>query len=674
MNYANGLVILVSLQKYFNMRNFYSKLFFLLLPAIASCQLYVGDANTNSYVYNSGEIVFVTQDVNLQGAPDQDKGNFYLRSEGQLIQGIDNSANEGDGTLSVYQTNTQNQWDYHYWTSPVGDPDKSATGNGNSGNVNFYLSDDDNGGLYKTDATSTITATPVNFTTNFNSSITSQYDFSLSSYWLYKFVATTGYGNWSKVSASNPLGAGEGFTMKGLGNGTSPTGIVPIDFRGRPNNGTINVVVANENLTLVGNPYPSAINLSFYLLSNSLPNGSDLSGCLGTYPNTYSPEAIGPNITGLAYFWESDPNVKSHYIKDYEGGYGTYSPEGSCNSTGTYEQPVFIEYDNEGQPVLDINGDPVETGVNGSTTERHFTPIGQGFFVEGATDGAVTAKNEFRVFIKESENPYSNFKSNTTSKSNSSANTEKKTTTRAGDFTLNEHGVIVLSKFRLKTLVNKSYTRALTGVMLDEATLGFDVAGDGNNVSELPSDINFLVNDRDDSYLINLFPYSIDVKLPLKVSGANEINTYEIQVSGLNFTPDESIYLHDKLTDEYHDILDESYEFELEQGTYTDRFEIVFKDAKTLDVEEVEEVKRSFNIYQNNGRAELTVLNPLQTELKEVNVFDISGRLLVSKLNEGTSEKVIIPSNAWSDGVYIVRVTTRDNIEYTKKVSVRNIK
>ena len=286
----------------------------------------------------------------------------------------------------------------------------------------------------------------------------------------------------------------------------------------------------------------------------------------------------------------------------------------------------------------------------------------------------MTAKNEFRVFIKESENPYSNFKSNTTSKSNSSANTEKKTTTRAGDFTLNEHGVIVLSKFRLKTLVNKSYTRALTGVMLDEATLGFDVAGDGNNVSELPSDINFLVNDRDDSYLINLFPYSIDVKLPLKVSGANEINTYEIQVSGLNFTPDESIYLHDKLTDEYHDILDESYEFELEQGTYTDRFEIVFKDAKTLDVEEVEEVKRSFNIYQNNGRAELTVLNPLQTELKEVNVFDISGRLLVSKLNEGTSEKVIIPSNAWSDGVYIVRVTTRDNIEYTKKVSVRNIK
>jgi len=193
-------------------------------------------------------------------------------------------------------------------------------------------------------------------------------------------------------------------------------------------------------------------------------------------------------------------------------------------------------------------------------------------------------------------------------------------------------------------------------------------------VSELPSDINFLVEGSDDAFLINLFPYDIEVKLPLKVTGSAETNTFEMQVSGLNFTPDESIYLHDKQTDEYHDILNQSYEFELEKGTYTDRFEIVFKDAKTLDVEKVEEVKRSFNIYQNNGRAELTVLNPLQTELKEITVFDISGRLLVSKINEGTNEKVVIPSSAWSDGVYIVRVTTKDNIEYSKKVSVRNIK
>ncbi|WP_073097425.1 T9SS type A sorting domain-containing protein [Leeuwenhoekiella marinoflava] len=657
------------------MRNFYSKLFFLMLPILASSQLYIGEGSSTSYVYNKGEIVFVTQDVNLQGAPDQTGGNLYLREEGQLIQGDDSSQNEGDGIASLYQVNTQNKWDYHYWTSPVGDPGKSASGNGNTGNVDFYLSDDDNGGLYKTDALNTITAYPVSFTTNFNSSITNENEFSLSSYWLYKFVATTGYGNWQKITETNPLGAGEGFTMKGLGDGTSPSGIVPIDFRGRPNNGTINVTVANNNLTLVGNPYPSAMNLSFYLLSNSLATGTSLAGCLGTYPSSYTPTAIGENITGVAYFWESDPSIKSHYIRDYEGGYGTFSPEASCNSTGTYERPVFIEYDNEGEPVLDTDGNAVETGLYGSTTERHFTPVGQGFFVNGAKSGSVTAKNEFRIFIKETENPYSQFKSNESSKKKSSSSKTIPFSQKAGEFSLNEDGVIILSKFRIKTLVNKSYTRGLTAVMLDEATLGYDIAGDGNNVSELPSDINFLVSEGNDyPFLINLFPYDIDVALPLKISGASETNTYEMQVSELNFTPDKSIYLHDKQTDEYHDILNESYEFELEKGTYTDRFEIVFKDVKTLDVEEIEEVKRSFNIYQNNGRAELTVLNPLETELKEINVFDISGRLLVSKLNEGINSKVTIPSDAWSDGIYIVRVTTRENIEYSKKVSVKNQK
>ena len=210
--------------------------------------------------------------------------------------------------------------------------------------------------------------------------------------------------------------------------------------------------------------------------------------------------------------------------------------------------------------------------------------------------------------------------------------------------------------------------------MFDSATLNKDKAMDGSNISEIATDVSFKLPDTDKPIITNVFPYDIEVKLPLKISGNNATNTYRMIISSLNFTPDESIYLHDKQTDEYHDILNQSYEFELEKGTYTDRFEIVFKDAKTLDVEKVEEVKRSFNIYQNNGRAELTVLNPLQTELKEITVFDISGRLLVSKINEGTNEKVVIPSSAWSDGVYIVRVTTKDNIEYSKKVSVRNIK
>ncbi|RXG28991.1 T9SS type A sorting domain-containing protein [Leeuwenhoekiella palythoae] len=663
------------------MRNFYSKLFFLLLPALSVGQLHIKSSTggSNAYVFNNGEIIYVNQEIGMDGNPDQTGGNLYLRNEGQLIQG-ENSSNSGTGIVSVYQENTRNAWDYHMWASPVGDPNESNPNNGNAGNARFYLDSGNGGGVYQ--VIDELDSDAATFSASYNGIAA---PLTLSTTWLYKYIATQGYSGWSKISSGNPLLPGEGFSMKGVGSGTTPTSTA-FDFRGIPNNGNIEVDVKPTQRTLVGNPYPSALNLSYYLLYNS---GQSVANCLGTYSGT--PSTGTEVITGEAFFWESDPNVQSHYLADYLGGYGTFTPLMDCTSLGEYTSPTYVMYNEDGTvrsdgPSIDTD-DPLVNEI-----ERKIAPIGQGFFVLGrdltaseqtAVDGGaplptlqVTMKNDFRVFIKETNAVYDpEFKNNSSSKGAKTAQKNgSNSSLNPGGLTYTEDGILIMPKFVLSTVVNHQYVRTLKGIMYESATLGFDRAGDGENRSSLPSDINFLLEDSDKSYLMNIFPYQIENKLALKLSGANPTNTYEIKVTDINFTPDESIYLHDKLTDEYHDILDESYEFELEQGTYTDRFEIVFKDSKTLDVEEVEEVKRSFNIYQNNGRAELTVLNPLQTELKEVNVFDISGRLLVSKLNEGTSEKVIIPSNAWSDGVYIVRVTTRDNIEYTKKVSVRNIK
>lgn len=696
-----------------------------MIPILGSAQLHIKSSTggQNAYVYNKGEILFVTQEIGMDGSPSQTGGNLYLREEGQLIQGDDTKTNSGNGILSVYQKNTRNQWDYHYWTSPVGDPGKAVSNNGNGGNTRFYVSNDDLGGLYRTDPTSTLDATPVIFTNSFNSSVTNTNNFSLSSYWLYKFVANTGYGNWGKVTSSNPLLAGEGFTMKGLGDGTGPALIVPIDFRGRPNNGTINVAVVKDNLTLVGNPYPSAMNLSFYLLSNSydsslpsedLPN---LSACKGTFSG--APTPAGNTITGLAYFWESDPNVKSHYIQDYQGGYGTFTPLLSCASTGEYSPAVFITYDNEGERVLvkrpnedengnpiyfddnnipydyipefdengkvviDENGnivyvmDPVPSGIeNNVSIPRHISPVGQGFFVEASNTGVVTAKNEFRVFVKETEeNGNSQFRNKLESKTKTKTkNYLGKSTLKAGGLTYDEQGILTMPKFRLTTHINDTYYRKLSGVMFDEATMGYDTAGDGDNVNVLPSDISFIVENSSKDVLINLFPYNSEVVLPLKITAAKESNTFDMQVLELNFEPDESIYLHDKVTDEYHDILNRSYEIKLPQGSYPDRYEITFKDFNAVNLDVEEEVKESFAVYQNNSRSELTVLNPLETELKEIDVFDITGKLLVSKLNEGSKSKVVISSSAWSDGIYIIKVITRDNVEFAKKVSVMNLK
>ncbi|MFI8379635.1 T9SS type A sorting domain-containing protein [Leeuwenhoekiella sp. NPDC079379] len=655
------------------MGKLYSYFFFLMLPILASGQLHVKSSTggQNAYIYNKGEILFVTQEIGLDGNPNQTGGNLYLRSEGQLIQGDDDKINTGTGVVSVYQKNSMNKWDYHFWTSPVGDPDNNLPlqyAGTNAGNKRFYQESNNGGGIYQPTGTEMV-SNPITFTPNYDGIITGSNQLQFSSYWLYKYVAKNGYSGYEKVSSSIDLNPGEGYTMKGIGDNTTPTAEI-IDFRGIPNNGTINVKVLPDNLTMVGNPYSSAMNLSFYLLSNSGASPETLENCLGT-SDPSSRVAVGNTINGNAYFWESDPSVKSHYLVDYEGGYGTYTP-GPCDYTGSYSPAAFVRYDNDGNEIAGS-----ATGDTGENIERHFAPVGQGFFVEGIADGLVTTKNEFRVFVKESRGNLSQFKSKI-DKSKKTSSTQKSSnvnsTLRAGSQSYDNRGYLVLPKFHLETFINNTYNRSITGIMYEGSTLNTDTAMDGFNISELATDVSFNLSDTDRAIITNYFPYDIDVKLPLKISANNELNTFNMRISDLNFITDEGIWLHDKKTDEYHDILDSSYEIELPKGIYSDRFEITFKDINAATLEIAEEVKKSFAVYQNNNRAELTVLNPLESDLKEINVFDISGRLLVSKINEGSKSKVVIPSTNWSDGIYIIKVITRDNVEFAKKVSVINMK
>ena len=61
--------------------------------------------------------------------------------------------------------------------------------------------------------------------------------------------------------------------------GTSGSGNAQrYDFRGKPNNGTIAVSVLNNKITLVRNPYPSAIDALAYI--HDTENASVISGAL----------------------------------------------------------------------------------------------------------------------------------------------------------------------------------------------------------------------------------------------------------------------------------------------------------------------------------------------------------------------------------------------------------
>ena len=376
-------------------------------------QIYVKD---NSFIFNKGTVVYAKGNLELNGA----NSNFYLRNEGQFLQGgtTPNGDNKGIGNLSIFQEGTANNFGYNYWCSPVGVPVDTA--------VNNYFQLDQ---VIKRPSDNVTSQTPT-FTSSVDGTTTNTL-LTISNRWIYKYIAQNNYSQWSYVGQSGTVLSGLGFTMKGVSGDDTLAGIGETtvnnpsgsgglndyqryDFRGKPNEGTIDIEVdaptvldQYPNSTLTGNPYPSAINLNLFLLENS---GYSINYSSGVVTNLSSPAPASGIINGNAYFWEHEKPATSHVLVQYIGGYGTYVPNNTnAFSPGTYNNASWNTYTADGTPI---------PGGGATGTERYkrmFCPVGQGFMVRGTANGFAQMKNLYRAFVKESVANNSEFNRNSTS-------------------------------------------------------------------------------------------------------------------------------------------------------------------------------------------------------------------------------------------------------------------
>jgi hypothetical protein len=585
-------------------------------------QMYVGG---NSYVYAKNTPVFIKQDLELASA----SSNFYLREDAQLLQGTSStSANKGMGSVSVYQEGTVNSFQYNYWCSPVGAPAATA------GNAAF--------GITQLMDPATVTSSnnvAILPTSNYNGTAS---PLAIAPYWIWKLPPAP-VNSWVYVGSGSTLNTGEGFTMKGT-SGTNTNSIAGVqnnsgsnqryDFRGKPNDGTISVPVGIGKLTLTGNPYPSAIDLSAFLT-----------------------DAI--NSTGVAYFWEQDKTVDSHYIADYKGGYGTFSPLGGSGN-GVYTPATFYSYDG--------SGNQVSTVGTGSSYNRRFSPIGQGFLIEGITNTTVTMKNSYRVYVKEGAANLSQFEKNV-----KSGTKDAKTSyfsaipaVSGKDYTL--VSAEESSHIRLSTLIDDHGVRQLVLAFLPQATDGVDHAMDALSSDQAPADVYFVLDDKE--FLINALSFDEDKKIAIGFRSVNQAS-FKLSVKDIvNFTGANNVYLHDKITNEYFDIKNSFHEVVLPAGTNNSQFELTFKTDKTLGTETIE--KSDFLVYQNNTIKSLTITNPLRKELKTFAVYDIVGKLIFNKTVLGSNTEYSFPTSQLSNGIYIVKVTTDEKTSLGQKIIVRN--
>ena len=587
-------------------------------------QMYV---SPNSYVFATNEVVYVKEQLELNAAT----SNFYLRDGAQLIQGTTTSSiNRGLGSLSVYQEGSSNNFHYNYWCSPVGASLATA------GNATFSITQ-----LKDVTSVTGFNNPVILANNNYNGTAS---PLAIAPFWVNKLVGLSSYASWIAVGGVGTLNAGEGFTMKGTSgtnaltvNGVqnNPGSKQRYDFRGKPNDGTIAIPVGALQFTLTGNPYPSAIDLAAFLI-----------------------EQI--NCSGVAYFWEQDKTVNSHSIADYKGGYGIYSPV-ARGGTGIYVPATFFSYDGSGN-AGSISG-------AGTALERRFSPVGQGFMIDGVVTGAVEMKNNYRVYVKEGAANNSQFEKTL---GKSKVDTHKEflaSIISASGFDYKTVSVAPTPQIRLNTLINNQGVRQLALAFIPEATDGPDRAMDAMSSSDSsPADIYFLINNNE--YIINALNFDIDKKIPIGFRNTNAAN-YKITVKEIvNFPDVEAVFLHDKVKNTYHDIKNSFHELQLPAGRNHTQFEITFKDYNTLAVDQI--IKDEFIVYQNNAIKSLIISNPNAHELASCGVYDVAGKLLFTQENLGNQPSYAFSTANYGDGIYIVKLTTKGNKVIGKKVIVKN--
>lgn len=305
-------------------------------------------ANTKGLSVSDGFLLNISNGLNLVN------GDVRLNGESQLIQshvGLDANA-VSSGKILVDQQGYASAYKYNYWTSPINNGGTFSLLSG------MYDGTDANINPFAPSQIAFISGSPYNglpAITNVSGEVTTP--LSISTMWLYKYIQGSGsYYDWVALDQNSALIPGEGFSMKGSGASGADQNYV---FYGAPNNGEYTFSINAGEESLVGNPYPSALDTNKFILDNA-------------------------TVFDALYFWV-DGGSTSHILSNYLGGYAIR------NLTGGTPPSVFSTL---------IGG----LGSAGSiTVPKRYAPIGQGFFIKAYASGSIVFNNSQRDFKKESE-------------------------------------------------------------------------------------------------------------------------------------------------------------------------------------------------------------------------------------------------------------------------------
>ncbi|MEC3906482.1 LamG-like jellyroll fold domain-containing protein [Tamlana sp. 2201CG12-4] len=551
-------------------------------------------------------------------------GTLDLEDDSQLIQTTTSDlVTSANGKILRRQEGQSNAFRYNYWASPVGVTgvtslidNNAATNNANNTAFNVGMIKDESG-----------------LTCQFTSGYTGSG--SISTFWLFKFFNALTYWDWKRIPTSSALAPGIAYTQKGTGVASSEQQYI---FEGKPNNGTILIDVkdvggpgsvesVSKTKCLLGNPYPSALDIHKFIDDNS-----------GV-------------IEGTLNLWQQWAG-NSHNLSEYNGGYAQVNKTGSCRA---YQFVGFYGGHNGSQ--------------DGTKTPTKYLPVGQGFITEIVADGQVEFNNSQRVFIKEADadGTYNNgsafFKAGNTK---SKKNTAKTTTSKES----NSKATMRRIRLEFNAVSGPETRRELLLGFSDYTSDDFDYGYDAECTESNNNDLN--LNFEGKNMNIQAYsPITEDKVIPLNFKSSGD-NSFEIKITELDgIDADQKIYIKDNLTGDYFDLTEEdaAYSFSSEQGKFNTRLELVFQnEQQSLSTEEAL-VDKNYLYYQN--KTNTLYVKKLTSQVTKLSLVNMRGQIALEMPN--------VPIDALengmqfhnlSTGAYVVQLRTEANEVLTKKIIV----
>ena len=581
---------------------------------------------------NNGQGLWITHYLLLNGAID-------LVGESQLVQKRYTASQYDDSILDETSTGYierdqqghKNSFNYNYWSSPV-----SIQGGIN--NSPYALAN-----ILK-DGTNSISPTIIDFNDGaFYADSGISTPIKISNRWVWTYNSKTlnsnteleDYYQWKYAGSAGLIKSGEGYTMKGTGGIAPITALQNYVFVGKPNSGTIALVLPFDQTYLVGNPYPSALDADEFIRDN-------LAGRRGPGKNIFN---------GALYFWDHFGLSNNHILAAYEGAYATYTLMGGV---------VGI-----------ANSSLTATGKGTKIPQRHI-PVGQGFFVDAYLDPAVSAldpaasgttipttvdggdlifKNSQRAFVRE----------------NGTSSIFMKTTETKE--TKTQEIIDTRSKIRLGFHSSLGVHRQLLLGADSSSTSVFDIGYDAPMFDLSINDMFWEINNI--KYVIQAIAnFNENQIIPLGLTVGNE-GKLTIKIDALeNISGSTEIYIYDNVTGMYHNIRTTDFTISLASGEYRKRFSLQFSN-KTLDVDENNLNDELLVLYSNTYKVLLIQNKTLDSSVNEVSLFNLLGQAVANwDVKDENQNKIQIPIKNLSSGVYIVKLKTSIGA-YSKKIIIK---